>query len=134
MAAPASVMGPVIGANVAWGDRYGRGDAAGLAALYTEDAVLMTPAGDVVGRLAIQEHFGQLFRTRPDSVLATSSSTEVLDVAGPRAYEAGTLEITVGPRAGVGPVTQRVVRYITFWQQGPDGRWLIRASLRPGAP
>lgn len=129
-------MGPVVGVNVVWGDRYARGDAAGLASLYAEDAVVMTSAGDVVGRQAIQEHFARLFRARPDSVLATSSSTEVLDVAGPRAYEAGTLEFTLGPRVGRGPVTQHAVRYMTFWQQTADGRWMIRVSLRPdpGAP
>jgi len=129
-------MGPIVGANVTWGDRYVRGDAVGLAALYAEDAVVMTPAGDVVGRQAIQEHFAGRFRARPDSVLSISSSTEILDVAGPRAYEAGTLEFTLGPRAGRGPVTQHSVRYMTFWQQDATGRWMIRTSLRPepGAP
>jgi uncharacterized protein (TIGR02246 family) len=125
-------MGAIVATNVAWGDYHSRGDAAGISALYTDDAVLMTAAGaDVAGQTAIREHFQQLFATRPDSILATNSATETLDVAGDRAYEAGTVTFTLQARhGGTGPRTQ-VVRYTTFWQKTPDGRWLIRRSHRP---
>ena len=129
--APASIMGAIVGANVAWGDYHSRDDAGRIAALYTDDAVLMTaPGHDVVGRGAIREYFQHLFATRPDSILATNSVTETVDVAGDRAYEAGTVTFTLrAKRGGTTPRTQ-VVRYITFWQKAPDGRWLIRRSLR----
>jgi uncharacterized protein (TIGR02246 family) len=126
---PASQLGAFIGQNVMWGDRHSRGNAAALAAMYTEDAVLMTGAGDVVGREAILKHFQQAFATRADSIFATSTETESLDLAGDRAYEAGTITFTVGPR-GAGPGTPRKVRYMTWWQRMPDGQWLIRRSLR----
>ena len=131
-AAPASVMGAIVATNVAWGDYHSRGDVAGISTLYTDDAVLMTVAGtDVVGQTAIREHFTHLFATRPDSILATNSATETLDVAGDRAYEAGTVTFTLQTKhGGTGPRTQ-VVRYMTFWQKTPDSRWLIRRSLRP---
>jgi len=126
---PASQLGAFIGQNVMWGDRHSRGNAAALAGMYTEDAVLMTLEGDVVGREAIRQHFERLFATRTDSIFATNTETETLDVAADRAYEAGTLTFTVGPR-GPGPGTPRKVRYVTWWQRMPDGQWLIRRSLR----
>lgn len=126
---PASQLGAFIGQNVMWGDRHSRGSAQALAAMYTEDAVLMTPNGDVVGRDAILAHFERLFAARTDSIFATNTETEWLDVAGDRAYEAGSITFTVGPR-GPGPGTPRRVRYMTWWQRMPDGQWLIRRSLR----
>jgi len=126
---PASHLGAFIGQNVMWGDRHSRGDARALAAMYTEDAVLMTPEGDVVGRGAILDHFERLFAARADSIFATNTETESLDMAGDRAYEAGTITFTVGPR-GPGPGTPRRSRYMTWWQRMPDGQWLIRRSLR----
>lgn len=123
-------MGNIVGVNVAWGDFYSRGDAAGIASLYTEDAVLMDPAGDVRGRPAILEHFTRLFRERPDSIIRINTASETVDVAGNRAYEAGTIVLTVAPRRG-GPSQDRAVRYMTFWQQDSQGRWRIRYSLRP---
>lgn len=97
--------------------------------MYTEDAVLMAAEGDVVGREAILRHFQQAFAVRTDSTFATNTETESLDVAGDRAYEAGTITFTVGPR-GPGPGMPRKFRYMTWWQRMPDGQWLIRRSLR----
>lgn len=126
---PASNLGAFIGQNVMWGDRHSRGNAQALAAMYTEDAVLMTAGGDVIGREAIRQHFTKLFASRTDSIFATNTETESLDIAGDRAYEAGTITFTVGPR-GPGPGVPQKVRYVTFWQRMPDGQWLIRRSLR----
>ena len=131
VAAPPAVMGTIIGRNVAWGDFHSRGDAVGLASLYSENAVLMTPEGDITGKAAIQQYFERLFRDRPDSILGTSTASETIDVAGNRAYEAGTVIYTVAPRNSPGLSTERKIRYMTFWQQELDGRWLIRYSLRP---
>lgn len=127
--APISVMGSLVGANVQWGNWHSSGNADALAGLYTEDAVLMTPTGDVVGREAIRAHFTARFGTRTDSIFHTTTDQEALDVAGDRAYEAGTITFMVGPR-GAGPGRPVVVRYVTFWQRQSDGAWRIRRSLR----
>ena len=43
-------------------DAYNNGDAAALAALYTENAVLVTDRGPIAGREAIEEHFADVFQ------------------------------------------------------------------------
>ncbi len=129
--APAAVMGAVVAMNVSWGDWFSQGRADALAGMYTDDAVLMTPAGDVVGAEAIGQYLARVIAERPDSILATDTATETMDVAGDRAYEAGTVRYTLVPRRDPSATPrQEVVRYVTFWQQTPDGRWLIRRSLR----
>jgi len=130
-AAPASVMGALVAANVAWADAYVRGDSATLAAAYTDDAALMTDNGDVTGRLAIRDWLLAHRAAGPDTVIGTSTATDQLDVAGDRAYEAGTLVWTVAPRTAPTRAREVRVRYATFWRQAPDGRWLMARSLKP---
>src|SRR5580692_4159871 len=43
-------------------EAFNNGDAAALAALYTQDAVWVTPQGPVVGREAIQKRFAGMFQ------------------------------------------------------------------------
>lgn len=131
-AAPASSadMGAIVGVNVAWGNLLVTGDLPGLAGLYVEDAVLMTPEGDVAGRDAIRAWF-EAERARRDSIHATATDTDELDVAGERAYEAGTLTYTVAPRARPTETRHVRVRYVTFWRRAAGGLWMIARSLRP---
>lgn len=131
VAAPASVMGALVAANVGWGDAYVRGDSAALAAAYAGDGVLMTDAGDVTGGPAIRDWLLARRAASRDSVIGTSTATDQLDVAGDRAYEAGTLAWTVAPRRAPERAREVRVRYVTFWRQAPDGRWLVARSLRP---
>jgi len=127
--APAALVGALVGLNVAWADRYRAGDLAALAAMLAPDAVWMTPVGDVTGRDAIRRHLAAELAARPDSILATNTATESVDVAGDRAYEAGTVTYPLRPRAG-GPTRTRQARYVNWWQRTPDGAWLLRRSLR----
>ena len=43
-------------------EAFDNGDAAALAALYTQDAVFMTPQGPVFGREAIEKHWADVFQ------------------------------------------------------------------------
>ena len=128
VAAPASVMGAIVGVNVLWGDALVRGDSAALASAYTEDAVLMTPNGDVTGKALVVARLLSGRRPAGDSIHGTRAASDQVDVAGDRAYEAGTLTyVIVSP----GGKTREVnVRYVNFWQL-EAGSWKLRRSLRP---
>jgi hypothetical protein len=43
-------------------EAFDNGDAAALAALYSQDAVFMTPQGPVFGREAIEKHWADVFQ------------------------------------------------------------------------
>jgi ketosteroid isomerase-like protein len=127
-AAPASVMGAIVANNVAWGDALVRGDSSVLSSIYADDAVLMLREGDVTGQGAIVTTLMSARRSGGDSIHGTATSTDQLDVAGDRAYEAGTLTYTL---ISAGGTTRKVrVRYANFWQLAA-GTWQLHRSLRP---
>jgi len=117
-------MGAIVSANVRWGDALVRGDSATLGALYTDSAAFMTAGGDVTGRAAIVIALMGARGVGRDSLHGTATATDQLDVAGDRAYEAGTLTYTYASSRTL------KVRYVNFWQQSGD-RWLLSRSLRP---
>lgn len=120
-------MGAILAANVQWGDAFVRTDSATLEALYAPDAVLMMPDGDVKGGQAIIARLLAGRRAIRDSLHATATTTDRLDVTDDRAYEAGTLTYTLLRGGRPREVT---VRYFNFWQLAA-GRWQLTGSFRP---
>ena len=98
------------------------GDAAAVAALYAEDAVLM-PANEpaVSGRAGIQEHLQRDYATMTAELTATSRETKV---AGDIAYDAGTHTIRLTPKAG-GNVIEGTGKQIVTLARQTDGSWKI---------
>lgn len=103
-----------------------RGDALALAALVTEDAVLMVPGfPDVVGRSAIQAAAEQMFAsTRISDFHVKQREIKVIsDMAYELAWYSETLRAQAGSSNSVDG------RYLIVWKRGTDNRWQIHRNL-----
>ena len=107
----------------AWVERYAAHDAAGVAALYTEDAQLLPPdAGTVTGRAAIQEFVAQTNRPGGAALEIATLETRVF---GDWAHRQGRYVLrTPGDAQGPGATG----KFMELWKK-VDGRWLIHREI-----
>ena len=105
----------------AWVLRYTANDAAGIAALYTEDAQLLPPDQEIVsGRAAIQEFFA---RTNPPGSAVIEIATVETHVLGDYAHRQGSFLLK-----GPGGQTVRAGKFLELWKK-VDGQWLIHRDM-----
>jgi len=101
------------------------GDAAGVAAHYTDDAALLPPdAARIDGREGIQGAWQALIDADVRDVVLT---TEEVDVFGDVANEVGTIRATA-PGENGGRV-QWVGKYVSVWKRGGDGTWRLHRDI-----
>ena len=101
------------------------GDAAGVAAHYTDDAALLPPdAARIDGREGIQGAWQALIDADIRDVVLT---TEEVDVFGDVANEVGTIRATA-PGENGGRV-QWVGKYVSVWKRGGDGTWRLHRDI-----
>ena len=105
---------------------YNAGDAAGVAALFAEDAVSMPDhAPALVGRAAIENSIKQTFAQNSVNITVTPGETEI---TGDIAHEHGTFSITVTPKAGGNAMTE-TGKYLVILKRGSDGTWLVHHDI-----
>jgi len=100
----------------AWQTAYNAKNAAGIAALYAEDAKLMAPGSATVpGRAAIQAFFAEQVKGGGTNTLTTA---EVLD--------GGTYAIAIGGYVATGPDGKHLDHgsYVTIYKK-VGGSWMI---------
>lgn len=104
-----------------WVERYTANDAAGIAALYTEDAQLLPPDQEIIdGRAAIQEFFA---RTNPPGSAAIEIATVETLVLGEHAHRQGSFRFK-GPGGGLAAAG----KFLELWKK-VDGKWLIHREM-----
>ena len=110
----------VEAANRAFIAAFLRGDAAAVAALYTEDAKVIAPGSDVAsGRVAIRALWQKVI---DGGVKDLTLSTGTVESAGDLAYEDGTVKL-------VGKDGQTTVgRYVVVWKR-IDGAWKLHRDI-----
>jgi len=112
------------------------GDAAAIAALYTDDGVYMPsnmPAAS--GKAEIQARYEQIFAQMTQQGEATPAA---VDIAGDWAIERGTYKSTLTPKAG-GEAMEDTGKYVVVSKKMADG-WKVHYLIwnsdmpMPGAP
>ncbi len=101
-----------------------RGDAAAIAALYTEDAILLPPnSGMLEGKEAAQAFWqGGLDMGIKEGELETAS----VEAQGDTAYEIGKYKLTIEPPGG--PTIKDEGKYLVVWKR-QGGSWKLHADI-----
>lgn len=105
----------------AWIERFQKNDAAGVAALYTQDAQLLPPDAEIVnGRAAIEEFLRQ---SNPPGGPPIEIATVETQVFGDYAYRQGSFRVKdlQGKVAGSG-------KSVEIWHK-VQGEWLIHREI-----
>lgn len=105
---------------------YAIGDADGVAAQYTEDAILMNPGTPaVVGRRAIAENFRPFFAAFRGEL---AQEIEEVEVFGDQAWMRGKIHIEVTAKQGSAKAELHG-KYIAIAQRCPDGVWRFSRDI-----
>ena len=101
------------------------GDAAGVAAHYTDDAAVLPPdAARIDGREGIQGVWQGLIDADYRDIVMT---TQEVDVFGDVANEVGTITATA-PREDGGRA-QLAGKYVAVWKRGGDDTWRLHRDI-----
>jgi len=124
-------------------DRYlmafNAGDAAGVAALYTDDGITLPEFHPPVqGKAAIQQYLQDMFSQATERLTLTSPDVKI---NGNVAYETGSYSGTILPKAaGAKPMTDNG-KYLVVLLKQMDGSWKLysdiantNAPMQPAAP
>lgn len=115
------IQAAIEAANRAFMDAYGQGDAAGVAALYTEDGMLLPPQqGPVEGREPIRTFWAGAMESGPTAVILTTMEAER---HGDTAYEVGNYVMT-----DENDKTMDTGKYIVIWKR-VDGAWKLHRDI-----
>jgi len=115
--------------NRAFMAAFNRGDAAGVAAGYTEDGQVLPPGAPALsGRQAIE----QFWRSIMDmGVREVELRTEHAEAVGDLAYEVGSATLTIRPEGGA--VATDTVKYAVVWKRQAGGPWQLAVDIWNGS-
>ena len=104
--------------NARFVEAMNAGDAAGIAALFTEDAVRLPPTGEVLrGRAAIEAFEAENFMADTDRELGVS--TRAVDASGDMGYEVGTWTYNATDLDGMAIESEGT--FLAVWKMDADG-------------
>jgi uncharacterized protein (TIGR02246 family) len=101
-------------------DAFNQGNAAGIAAHFAEDCLLMAPDQPIQkGRAAVQSYYQHIF---DEYMTRLKSHYDEVKVSGDLAYGRGFAEVTLIPKRGGDPVSS-TAKYINIMRRESDGSW-----------
>lgn len=104
-------------------------DAAALAALYADDAIMMdSNQAAVEGKQAIQAVYEARVKENAGKMTLTAAFSPLeTQVAGDWAYDRGNFTLTVTPKSG--KPMETFGKYLTIYKRQPDGSWKIYRDI-----
>ena len=110
-----------------WKRAFESGDAAAVAALYTDDAIYMAPYDEAArGRAAIEARLSEnmgMMTSRQITIQRTGEGG-----SGDLAYGIGTYSAQMQPEGAPEPINANG-KYLTLSKRGADGTWKIYAHI-----
>ena len=108
--------------NDVWSAAFNKGDAAAVAALYSEDAYVLPPGGEMVkGRAAVEGFWRQAAQQMGDAKLTT---VDVLPLGPEAAREVGTVTLKTKTQ----PPQEVVGKYVVVWRKA-GGDWKLATDI-----
>ncbi len=108
--------------NDAWTAAFNKGDAAAVAALYTEDAYVLPPGAEMVkGRAAIEAFWRQATQQLTDAKLMT---VDVVPLGPEAAREVGTVTLKTKTQ----PPQEVTGKYVVVWRK-TGGDWKLATDI-----
>lgn len=107
--------------DAAYNKAFNEGDAAGCAAFFSEDVILLAPGQPMIrGRKVFED----IYRSRMDQTSGGTHSNELVEygVEGDLAYQVGTFAIT-----GTNPNEQG--KFVNVLRRQADGTWQVTVSI-----
>ena len=105
---------------------YNAGDAAAVAALYTDDAVSLPDHHEAIrGKAAIQQFMQETFAQVTANMTLSAPDTEI---TGDIAHETGNYTTTITPKRG-GTAMTMTGKYLVVLKRQPDGSWKVHHDM-----
>ena len=129
-AAEVATQAEDVAAIEALADQYiasvASGDASALAALFTDDAVLMPPEAPVAtGKEGVNSYYQPTFDQFTNRLTVSGDETQLL---GDWAFRRGSYTVTRTPKAG-GNSTEAGGKWLSICKRQPDGSWKIARHI-----
>jgi uncharacterized protein (TIGR02246 family) len=116
--------------NAAFSAAFARGDAAALAAAYTDDAIVLPPDAEMVrGKAGIEALWKGLISAGAKSLALTTVDVQS---SGALAVETGTGILKIQP-SGAAEQTQSA-KYVVVWKRQADGSWKLHRDMWNALP
>ena len=107
-------------------DAFNQGNAAGIAAHFAEDALLMAPdKPTLTGKAAVQDYYQHIF---DEYQTALKSDYLEVKVSGNLGYGRGFAEVALIPKRG-GQALKSTTKYINIMKREADGRWVTTHDI-----
>ena len=111
--------------NAMYLEAYNSKNAAGVAALHTDDVFVMPPNFPIVkGRGAVQSALAEEIQAGGQNMVFT---TIAMNVEGNYAYEIGQYTMTIDPDEK--SAINDTGKYIVVWEKQNNGEWLMKADI-----